>query len=277
MPHWSLPLIALALLSAGVAAIIALSFVLSRIANQGAASTSTRAERFRALTTEIGGFPLTMLAMSAGTPQRPMTAQILPRAQGARPVLLLHGILCNARVWCALRKRLREAGYGPVEAPDIEPLLADIDLQARGVTPQLLALQNRCGGQSVLIVAHSMGGLIARALLRDLGTAAIRGIVTVATPHHGTVFVRGLPWQATAQMSRRSAWLSTLNAEQEGRFSVPVASIFSRDDNLVAPAESANLPGAENLVLSGVGHLGLLRSHHALDCIMATLSRTWPQ
>jgi pimeloyl-ACP methyl ester carboxylesterase len=137
--------------------------------------------------------------------------------------------------------------------------------------PDLSALQNRCNGERVVIVAHSMGGLVARALLRDLGAGVIRRIVTIASPHHGTVLVRGLPWPNARQMSDVSPWLHTLNTVQEGRFAVPMASIYSLEDNLVVPAGSARLQGAESHELRGIGHLGMLRSQRALDCIVATL------
>ena len=107
---------------------------------------------------------------------------------------------------CGLRcRRLQEAGFGPIEALDIEPLLADIELQAAGSPrcARCTALQQR----RVVIIAHSMGGLIARALLRDFGASVIRRIVTIGSPHHGTVLAHGLPWADTRQMARTSSWL----------------------------------------------------------------------
>jgi pimeloyl-ACP methyl ester carboxylesterase len=187
-------------------------------------------------------------------------------------VLLLHGFLCNHQVWRHLQARLQAAGFGPVEAPDMEPLLADIEMLAAGVADQLRALQHRCNDERVVIIAHSMGGLVARVLLRDSGASVIRRIVTIAAPHHGTALARGLPWPNTRQMGCPSPWLRTLNASQEGRFAVPVASIYSVDDNLVAPSGSARLAGAELHELCGLGHFGLLRSRRALDRIIATLS-----
>ena len=277
LPWWYTPVIALAVLLAMLVAVIALSFVIAQIATDPAPERrSANLLRLRALLSEVADFTLAVLAMSADAhPRRP--APLLPAPPAARPVLLLHGILCNGRVWHALQRRLHAAGFGPVEALDVEPLLVDIDMQARRVTPELLALQCRSNGERVLIIAHSMGGLIARALLRDLGSIAIRRIVTIASPHHGTVLVRGLPWQNAAQMSRNSAWLRALNAAQEGSFSVPLASIYSLDDYLVAPAHSARLQGAENHELCGVGHFGMLRSRRALDCVMATLSQACPR
>jgi pimeloyl-ACP methyl ester carboxylesterase len=271
---WSLPAVssvALGLLLAMPVALVCLSFATAQGAASDVQVRCSARETWRALLSEIAGFTLAVLAMSAVSQPRRRALQ-RPAAYPSRPVLLLHGFLCNGRVWNALQRRLHAAGFGPIEAPDVEPLLADIEAQARRVAPDLLALQSRCNGERVVIIAHSMGGLIARALLRDLGAGVIRRIVTIASPHHGTALVRGLPWPNARQMSDASPWLRTLNTAQEGRFAVPIASIYSVDDNLVAPGGSARLQGAELHELSGVGHLGMLHSRRALDCVIATLS-----
>jgi hypothetical protein len=46
------------------------------------------------------------------------------------------------------------------------------------------------------------------------------------------------------------------DAAQQTR--VPIVSLFSWHDNLVAPASSAILTGAHNIAFSGIGHLSLL-------------------
>ena len=71
-----------------------------------------------------------------------------------------------------------------------------------------------------------------------------------------------------------STWLATLNSEQEGRFPVPISSICSLDDNLVAPAASARLAGADLFELRGIGHLSLLTARESIECALAALSQS---
>lgn len=278
--------IGIGVLAALLVAVVGSSFALGLCARTDRQARRKPRNALRALLSEIIEFPLAMLAMSFQVRVKAQ-AQVQPQwsaqsqapavaAPALRPVLLLHGFLCNSRIWRRLQTRLRTAGFEPIEALDVEPLLADIDFQAGRVAPSLLALQRRCHGERVIIIAHSMGGLIARALLRDLGALAIRRIVTIASPHHGTALARGLPWPNTRQMARNSPWLRSLNLAQEGRFTVPIASIFSAEDNLVVPSASAQLEGAELQELHGVGHLGILRSRQALDCVMTALTRADP-
>lgn len=263
-------LVAFAALLALPAAAVAVSFIVAHRAAVPVPSRERPQAIVRALLSEIAAFVQAVVAMS-GLARAAAPRQGVPHP--ARPVLLLHGLLCNGRVWSALHRRLHTAGFGPIETLDVEPLLADIDLQAGRVAPRLLALQSSSNGAAVVIIAHSMGGLIARALLRDFGAGVVRHIVTLASPHHGTALARCWRCPATRQITRTSPWLRQLNTAQEGHLAVPLTSIYSLQDNLVAPATSARLAGADCHELRGVGHFGVLRSHRALDCVMAALSR----
>jgi pimeloyl-ACP methyl ester carboxylesterase len=269
---WSLSLaaalgLALAVLLAEPLVVVLVSVLRARAAAPPAARAGLP-DTLRTWVGETVHFSAAVLAMSTDPHQR---AQVAAAGSGP-PVLLIHGILCNRGVWGALPERVRAAGFGPVLAVNLEPLFADIEQQAAGVQPQLLALHQLNQGARVAVVGHSMGGLVARVLLRNLGPAVISRIVTVASPHHGTSLVAGMHWPDTQQMAEGSPWLRALNAAQEGQFGVPVVSIYSLEDNLVAPAASARLQGAELHELRGPGHLAMARSAPALDCIVAALA-----
>jgi len=183
---------------------------------------------------------------------------------GSNPVLLLHGVLCNRAVWSYLRRRLLAAGFAPVVAINLEPTLGSIDVQAVSALRTLDALQKTCNSRPVIVITHSMGGLVARAAMRTLTPAQIReyfaALITIATPHHGSELARLLPGTAPKQMVPGSSWLVALNQAQQGVTPVPVISIYSHDDNLVAPRISMRLPGAEALALPGLGHFAMLTS-----------------
>ena len=188
-----------------------------------------------------------------------------------RPVLLIHGIVCNGGVWRGWLRQLQVAGFAPVRILTLEPLFADIDVHAARVARELEALQRECGGARVAILAHSMGGLVARAALRLVGPQTICQVITLACPHHGTQRADRFPSRPTRQMRLNSAWLAALNAAQEPQWPIPVMSLYSLDDHLVVPADSARLGNADCRVLRGVGHLGLLDSPEARQMVMTTL------
>lgn len=192
----------------------------------------------------------------------PLTRERHDYGSGKHPVLLLHGVLCNRAVWAYMRRRLLGAGFGPVVAINLEPTLSSIDAQAVAALRALEDIRQRCNSTPVIVVTHSMGGLVARAALRTLqpaqAAAAVAALITIGTPHHGSELARLLPGAAPKQMVPGSPWLAALNNAAPG--AVPVTSIYSDDDNLVAPRASQRLPVAQVRRLSGLGHFTTLIS-----------------
>jgi predicted alpha/beta hydrolase family esterase len=227
----------------------------------------------RSLATEGAALARALLAMSTAPLHRPhrLGLDSPSRARRPKPVLLIHGVLCNGAVFRLLVRRLEQAGFGPVRTLDLEPLDANIECHASRVAHELAAMQRECGGEAVAIIAHSMGGLVARAALRMIGTATVSRVVTIATPHHGTAVAGLLHSKPMRQMSPHSPWIRTLNATH-GPAAAPITSIYSLDDEFVAPPSSASLDGARNVELRGVGHFGLLVSRQASDAIMHALA-----
>jgi pimeloyl-ACP methyl ester carboxylesterase len=190
------------------------------------------------------------------------------------PVLLIHGIVCNRAIWRGWIEPLRAAGFSCVRAVDLEPIFADLDRYAADVVSELREMQRRSGGARVAIIAHSMGGLVARAALRITGPGVISSIVTIGSPHHGTAWARLAPFQPTRQMRPGSSWLHALNASQEGSWQVPLTSIYSMQDEFIVPPRSAMTAGAQNHELRGFGHLGIIASPECMTLTLAALGRT---
>ncbi len=262
----------LSLVTPGAA--VALSFLIAALAAPGSGRVGGL-DRLRALLNEAVHFNHAVLAMALSSGQLPGAAAALDAAapqRPPRPLLLIHGIVCNRSIWRPWLQRLRAAGFAPIRAVNLEPLFADIELHALQVERELRALQRETNGARVAVLAHSMGGLVARAALRSLGPGAVSAIVTLASPHHGTRIARWFRWLPLRQMSPDSPWLQTLNAAQEGSLAVAMTTIYSLHDNLIVPPRSARLEGARMHELRGLGHVGLLSSRHVIEHAMAALA-----
>lgn len=178
----------------------------------------------------------------------------------APPVLLVHGIYCNAGVWYRMRRHLAARGIGNLFAINLEPPLAGIDDFALALAARVEEVRRRTGADKVLLVAHSMGGLVARAYIARLsGAERVERLVTIGSPHHGSELARLGIGRCARDMIPGGSWLTRLVAAEEGSPGVPVTTIFSWDDNMVAPQDSPRLPGARTVALENVGHLELLR------------------
>jgi triacylglycerol lipase len=186
------------------------------------------------------------------------------------PVLLVHGYLCNRGVWWWLRRRLRDRRFA-VATINLEPPLASLDTLARQLAARIDALAAGTGTGKVMLVTHSMGGLVARAYLQQHGAVRVAALVTLAAPHHGTVLARLAFGRNARQMRPDSEWLRHLDAQPLPP--VPIASLWTRDDEIVAPPDSGRLAGARETVLDGIGHLAMLFSPRVLACVTDELSR----
>jgi predicted alpha/beta hydrolase family esterase len=187
---------------------------------------------------------------------------------GPRPVLLVHGILCNRGIWWRLRRRLLAQGYGPLVAVNLPRPAAAIDAQVATVEQALERAQALAPGAPVLIIAHSMGGLVIRALLEGRRLAGVARVVTVGTPHHGSALARLCPSGGCRDLRPGSGWLRAHETSLR-TMPVPAASIYSLDDNLIGPRTSAHWPAARNVSLRGVGHFGLLATASGIAALLA--------
>lgn len=192
-----------------------------------------------------------------------------PVPSKAIPVLLVHGYVCNRGIWHAMRALLATRIGNPVFTLSLEPPFARIDEYVDQLEARVKTICAGTAQPRVVLVCHSMGGLVARAWIeRADGAARVAKLITLGSPHRGTRLARFGLGHNVRQMRYGNDWLATL-ATEEGRRPdrVPIVSIYTDNDNLVYPPESAELPGATNVRLSGVGHVSLQFSAEAADLI----------
>jgi triacylglycerol esterase/lipase EstA (alpha/beta hydrolase family) len=134
------------------------------------------------------------------------------------------------------------------------------------------ALCAASGRRQVAIVAHSMGGLVARAWMREHGAARAARVITLGTPHHGTALARFGLGRNAFQMRPGSAWLRALDASEDAATRARITSIYTHHDNIVSPRESSRLAGARNLAFGGVGHVALGSDARVLAAVMNELA-----
>ncbi|MBI4294069.1 MAG: alpha/beta fold hydrolase [Betaproteobacteria bacterium] len=189
----------------------------------------------------------------------------LPRS--GVPVLLVHGYLCNHGIWRAMKRFLESHGIG-VWTHDAEPLFAGIDEYVASLAARIETILERTRSETLVIVGHSMGGLVLRAYLRAHGGRRVALGITLGTPHYGTQLARRGLGRNAREMEPGSPWLEELARAEAGVLAARVVSIWSRHDNVVAPQESARLEGAENIAIEGVGHVALVFSSAAQSLVL---------
>ena len=251
-PGWALA--GALLLVGGYALVLALEFSLLRLVHgEDPAPRATPGQLLRAWWGEVRSAP-TVFWWRQPFFSRRWPDSLPATSQGRRGVLLVHGFVCNRGLWNRWLQRLHAAGV-PVVAVNLEPVFGAIDDYVAQIEAALQSLE-RATGQAPVVVAHSMGGLALRCWWAgQQGDARVHHAITLGSPHRGTWLARFAMTRNSRQMRPHSAWLQALSEREPAGRAARFTCFYSHCDNIVFPASTATLPGADNRHLSGVAHV----------------------
>jgi pimeloyl-ACP methyl ester carboxylesterase len=244
-------------------ALVALSFALAHVYRGQVPATVSLAprRRIKLYASEFLAFTLLFTLIQPLAHRLVTRPDQRTRRLSIPAIVLIPGIYCNAGAWWWMRRRLEAAGLSGLFAATLEPPLASIDELASQLSLQIESLCATTGARRVVLVGHSMGGLIARTYIRNFGGAArVAKLITLASPHHGSALARWAVGLGGQQLRPGHPWLAKLNANESEPSPVPIVSLFSWHDNLVVPQSSAELVHADSIAFVGIGHLSLLFS-----------------
>jgi triacylglycerol esterase/lipase EstA (alpha/beta hydrolase family) len=177
-----------------------------------------------------------------------------------RGVVFVHGFVCNRGFWNPWMAQLQGRGNA-FAAVNLEPVFGSI----HEYVPQIeaaVAQVTKVTGLPPVVICHSMGGLAVRAWLRANHAAGqpdsrVHHIVTIGSPHHGTWLSRFAFSANGTQMRRQGEWLQTLARDEPESRMARFTCFYSNCDNIVFPASTAMLPGADNRLVKGAAHVDM--------------------
>jgi predicted alpha/beta hydrolase family esterase len=187
-------------------------------------------------------------------------------ARGRIGVILVHGFFCNRGLWNPWLRRMRASGI-PFVAVNLEPVFGSIENYRHAIGAAAAVLE-QATARAPIVVAHSMGGLAARAWLDANADARLHRLVTIATPHRGTRLAAPGRGRNVAQMRHGSAWLDGLARRDATTSRTQVVCFWSHCDNIVFPSRSATLPGADNRHLEGTPHVAMVYHPAVIDEVL---------
>jgi pimeloyl-ACP methyl ester carboxylesterase len=192
------------------------------------------------------------------------------------PVVLVHGLVDNRSVFSVMQRSLRRRGFAHVCTWNYSPLLADVARGSAALGAHIERVCEQTGHDRVHLVGHSLGGLIARYhVQRQGGDRRVESLVTLGTPHRGSVWAHVVPTPLVRQLRPGSPVLEEL-AEPVGHCRTRVTAIYSDLDQIVVPTASGRCDHpdlrARNVLFRGIGHLSLPRHGGVVDEVAATLA-----
>ncbi len=198
---------------------------------------------------------------------RPSLETSLARAD--RTVLFVHGFMAAGAVFGPMRAHVEATAavatlkltYGPLDR--FEAIAARLG--------SLVRMASR--GHPVTIVGHSLGGILARWYLQELGGAIDGGgpvdrLVTLASPHAGTRTARFAPGSLGEALRPGSRVIERLREGRGRAAQVTHVAVVAGRDRMITPPESAgDIDGAELHVIDDLGHNEALFDPRVLDIV----------
>ena len=192
------------------------------------------------------------------------------------PVLLVHGFVDNRSIFAVMRRSLRRRGFASVCSWNYSPLLTDVARGAEDLGRHIERLCEQTGHERIHVVGHSLGGLIARYhVQKQGGDRRVESLVTLGTPHQGSLWAHVLPTSLVRQLRPGSGVLRSLEEPAPG-CGTPFTAVYSDLDQVVVPTSSGRCEHPDldvrNVLVHGVGHMSLPIHRAVLDEVAATLA-----
>lgn len=206
----------------------------------------------------------------------PRRGTVEPRPDdGCRPLVFVHGLgghrgnFLPMQVWLRAKGRRRLYACGLTPGGTVEELAVEL----RAYLEEVLQVNGLPEGARVDLVAHSMGGVVARCALEDPATARrVATLVTLGTPHGGSHAARYLATPVLLSLRPGSPLMTRLAERTPWSGPTRLVCFWSRADVLLLPATTASVQGAENHELDGVTHYGYLLRADCWRRVLESLS-----
>ena len=167
-------------------------------------------------------------------------------AQANNRVVLVHGIFQSGHSFIPMKKQLEKQGYDCI-IPKLKPADARSGLETLAAQLQREIEQKWGKDAEFHIVAHSMGGLVSRYYLQELGGHEhCQTLVTLATPHNGTKTAYFYPGKGACQMRPHSEFLQQLDASSHRLQKIRLISYRTPLDLVILPSTSSHWDLADN-------------------------------
>jgi len=191
------------------------------------------------------------------------------------PVVFVHGYFQNRSNFWWLARQFRKASLGPLFGFNY-PWVESIDESSQRLSAFVESVCVETGQPRVILVAHSLGGLIALEYAHsEAGAGRVAECITIGTPHGGVKWRGPIPGRAGRDLREGGPFA---RERQSRQVPTPTLSVYSTHDNVVHPPSTSELAsrGGRDLAVDGHGHLSLLYSREVAHALIGFI-RHWDE
>jgi triacylglycerol lipase len=162
-------------------------------------------------------------------------------------IILVHGIFDDATIYRKMAGKLSALGH-ECFAPSLKPAdarkgISDLSHKLRDEIDETFK-----AGESFVLIAFSMGCLVARFYLQELGgLKRCQSFHAISGPHRGSLLAYLYPGQGAKEMRPGSDFLRRLKGSGDLLADTPVYSYRTPFDLMIIPSSSSQWEIAENI------------------------------
>ncbi|MGL4503482.1 MAG: lipase family alpha/beta hydrolase [Planktothrix sp.] len=188
------------------------------------------------------------------------------------PVLLIHGIFDTKAIFRTMTAYLTKKGWD-IHTLNLIPNDGRFGLEALAQQIAGYITQTFPPEQPIDLIGFSMGGIISRYYVQRLGgIERVQRLITISSPHRGTLTGYLYPTLAASQMRSNSPFLQDLNHDLEILDSINFTSIWTPLDGMIVPAQSSQIPIGQEFTVNVFLHAWMVTDHKSLVLVEKALN-----
>jgi len=188
------------------------------------------------------------------------------------PVLLIHGIFDTKAIFKTMTTHLTKRGWD-VHSLNLIPHDGRFGLEALAKQVADYINQTFPPEQAIDLIGFSMGGIVSRYYIQRLGgIERVQRLITISSPHHGTITGYLYPTLAASQMRSNSPFLEDLNRDLEILDRINFTSIWTPLDGMIVPAQSSQMPIGEEFTVNVFLHAWMVTDPKSLTLVEKALN-----
>lgn len=192
--------------------------------------------------------------------------------RSGKTVLLLHGLSDTQAIFNPMMLHLRHAGHA-VFSLDFQPANASLGLEPLAEQVADYVLTHLPANTPFDVVGFSMGGIVGRYYVQRLGgIQRVQRLITVASPHQGTLSAYTSSRLGSVQMRPNSSFLQELNEDIAMLEQLNFTSIWTPLDLMILPAHSSQIAVGKNVQIPILTHTGMVTHAIAIQAVATALA-----
>ncbi len=189
----------------------------------------------------------------------------------SNPVLLIHGIFDTISIFDRTSRYLKNLGWD-VYSLNLVPNYGRVGLDKLAEQVDDYVAKTFSPQQSFDLLGFSMGGIVSRYYIQRLGGInRVERLITISSPHNGTLTAYGLNLPGPIQMRPKSSFIEDLNRDMSLLEQINFTSIWTPYDAMIIPARSSEISAGKVIKINVLFHPWMVSDERVLKVVIEEL------